>query len=500
MLGLIPSDIEDYIAARPGEFQDYQSILAHARVQTVYRRTRTLAEHARKHAGRINSFVEATSDKNHGEGARKTSESAPETNVSPDVKALVAQMKKMDARVKRLTKPGTSTEQRSNSRERKPLSAGSAKRYRWTGGCFHCEADHQRKDCPEFQDLMKKTNVGKKKEDWKLPHGYKGAFEKSREKWQKSQPKEKINELVATHETEDDSEDVSDSDVESSRKGFFASFLPVRKGTPLKQASIALDSVQTNPLINRFHVLQDDKVDMLNHLNGWAHSVKCVKSGKSEFSLSKEESQSDHVEDGKLNFHITCEKDLEEFLRTHPLIASVGSRLNTKKAAAKAAKKLASVHLEEDERLILLDSGSSMDAADIGEEFPAYSQLVVLETDQETGNAATTACGGIVVNKGKVIIGASIEDNKGGTHDFPLPFNDMKVQIPILSLRNTMKRGHTARLNDKGGYLRKLSDGAKIPVYEKEGVYYLKVKLHKPPPVPPPPPPVPESGFARPGQ
>jgi len=42
VLGLIPSDIEDYIAARPGEFQDYQSILAHARVQTVYRRTRTL--------------------------------------------------------------------------------------------------------------------------------------------------------------------------------------------------------------------------------------------------------------------------------------------------------------------------------------------------------------------------------------------------------------------------------------------------------------------------
>ena len=139
-----------------------------------------------------------------------------------------------------------------------------------------------------------------------------------------------------------------------------------------------------------------------------------------------------------------------------------------------------------------------MEAADVEEEFPQYMSLVSQDLDKKQSISATTACGGIVANKRKVVIGASTKDQSGGSYDFPWPFNNMKVQIPILSLRNTMKRGQTARLNDKGGYLRKLSNGVKIPVYQQEGVYDLKVKLHDPPPLPPPL--VPESGFARPGR
>ena len=43
-----------------------------------------------------------------------------------------------------------------------------------------------------------------------------------------------------------------------------------------------------------------------------------------------------------------------------------------------------------------------------------------------------------------------------------------------------MKRGHSARLNENGGYLRNLITRTKVPVYEKEGVYYLKVKIRSP--------------------
>lgn len=279
------------------------------------------------------------------------------------------------------------------------------------------------------------------------------------------------------------------------------SLTPSRKKIPLKQVRLASDSVQPKSS-NRFHDLRDDQVDILNDLKGWAHNVKVLRSQEPEFSAGDEIDSSNCIEqcekslNGKLNFHITSEKDLEAFLREHPLLASVsGSYFNTKKAAAKAARKLASIHLEEDERLILLDSGSSLDAADIETEFPNYLALVQDSKKDEDDIAATTACGGVVTNKGKVVIAGTIKDKKGESYDFPLPFNNMKVQIPILSLRNVMKRGHTARLNDTGGYLRNLSNGSKVPVYEKEGVYYLKVKIRDAPPTPHAPPP--ESVFAR---
>ena len=175
--------------------------------------------------------------------------------------------------------------------------------------------------------------------------------------------------------------------------------------------------------------------------------------------------------------------------------------MNTKKAAAKAAKKLADIHLEDDEKLILLDSGSSMDAANIEEEFPAYASLATQGSEQDVGDAATSACGGVIVNNGKVTVNANVTDKNGKVIDFPIPFNNMNVQLPILSLRNTMKRGHTARLNEKGGYLRSLMTGTRIPVHVKEGVYFLKVKILRPPSEPDvPPPPIPEPGFARPGR
>ena len=74
--------------------------------------------------------------------------------------------------------------------------------------------------------------------------------------------------------------------------------------------------------------------------------------------------------------------------------------------------------------------------------------------------------------------------------------NEMKIKIPKLSLRNTMKRGHTARLHAHGGYLRSTTTGAKFPVFEKDGVYHLKVRVLPPPPMSD----APTLGFARPGR
>ena len=498
VLGLIPTDMEEFISTRPLEFPDYSSILAHARVQTVYRRTRVLAEHARKHAGRINAFTEVCDEHSKDKEGNRDSAPAPTTAAVPDVSEFIALVKKLDARMKKSDR----NPRQSSSDKRKP-----APKFKWRGGCFHCNDDnHQRKDCPEFKDIMKKHNSGKKESDWTLPPNYRGAFEKEREKWQKSN-RGKINEFIGIN-----SEDESDSDAEIPVNGRITSFTAVSNGTPMKQAVLAKDSVQTNPLTNRFHALQDDRINMLNDLNGWAHSVKVVNSGdQNVHSRGREistktissscKTSCDKKECGRV-FHIQCEKDLEEFLKICPLAASnFGYRLNTEKAAARAAKKLADLHLEDDEKLILLDSGSSMDAANIEEDFPLYVSSVTQGSEQNGVGGATSACGGVITNKGKVTVNASVTDKNGKAIDFPIPFNNMTVQLPILSLRNTMKRGHTARLNDKGGYLRSLETGTKIPVYVKEGVYYLKVKILKPPCEPEvPPPPIPDPGLARPGR
>ena len=174
-----------------------------------------------------------------------------------------------------------------------------------------------------------------------------------------------------------------------------------------------------------------------------------------------------------------------------PLVAAVskGADYSTRKAAARAAKKLAGIHLEEDEKLILLDSGSSIDAADVEEEFPEYADRIVQGHAKHRGASATTACGGVVENKGKVIVEAVLTDVKGHDHEFSIPFNHMKVQLPIMSLRNAVKRKNTAMIDEHGGYLQNRASGAQIPIYEHEGVYYLKIKVKRPSlPMPPPEP------------
>ena len=52
------------------------------------------------------------------------------------------------------------------------------------------------------------------------------------------------------------------------------------------------------------------------------------------------------------------------------------------------------------EQLVLIDSGSTVNVAKIAKHFPAYAHLVVPSKGSLKGETATTACGGILVNRG----------------------------------------------------------------------------------------------------
>ena len=144
-------------------------------------------------------------------------------------------------------------------------------RFKWTASCFHCEGDHQRKACPEFREILRQGNVGKKEAAWKLPSGYKGAFEKAKERWQRSQPEGRINEFLGM-----DSEDESYSDIEIPM-GKINAFTAVRNRTPRKYASKHAGSEGTTALSNHLDALQDEQLDMSNDLSGWAHTIQISK-------------------------------------------------------------------------------------------------------------------------------------------------------------------------------------------------------------------------------
>ena len=183
----------------------------------------------------------------------------------------------------------------------------------------------------------------------------------------------------------------SDSDIEIPM-GKNNVFTAVRNGTPPKYASKHTGSEETSALSYHLDALQDDQLDMLNDVSGWAHTVQISKrdhGSKSRTIPSTSIPCSRNIEHSNLgcnnmNVHIACEMDLEKPSKQNPRVASIsGSHLKTKKPAAKVANNFAGIHLEDDERQILLDSGASLGAADIEVDVPAYLPLITARFDQQ---------------------------------------------------------------------------------------------------------------------
>ena len=169
-------------------------------------------------------------------------------------------------------------------------------------------------------------------------------------------------------------------------------------------------------------------------------------------------------------------------------------------SCATAAKKLADIKLADDEKLILLDLESTVNAADIESEFSDYAGLIMGSEEQRRGDSATSACGGVIEHLGKARGEAAITDTKGNLHDFDIVFNHMKGKLPILSLRNFVKRKNSVRINEHGGYIKNKLTGATIPVYEHHDVYYVKIEVKKPSSQPNSSTDSDRSGFARQGR
>ena len=96
---------------------------------------------------------------------------------------------------------------------------------------------------------------------------------------------------------------------------------------------------------------------------------------------------------------------------------------------------------------------------------------------------------------------------EAGGQSFDLDVCNIKTHMPMLSVRRVVKNENRVLLEDEGGHIESKATGMCIPVFEPEGVYFLKLKIKKPAD------PVPEAsnftqpaksksstGFARPGR
>ena len=62
-------------------------------------------------------------------------------------------------------------------------------------------------------------------------------------------------------------------------------------------------------------------------------------------------------------------------------------------------------------------------------------------------------------------------------HELDIDWNVMKVTVPILSVRRLAKKMWNTNFREHDGYLKHRVTGARIPVFEHKGVYYLKYKI-----------------------
>ena len=76
-------------------------------------------------------------------------------------------------------------------------------------------------------------------------------------------------------------------------------------------------------------------------------------------------------------------------------------------------------------------------------------------------------------------------------------FSELPVQMPILSVRKIVKKGNRVVFQDQGGYIVNKNTGRKINFVDKNGVYFVRMKL---PESPAQNVRSNESGFSRPGR
>ena len=198
--------------------------------------------------------------------------------------------------------------------------------------------------------------------------------------------------------------------------------------------------------------------DVLQHLSGWAHRTNVLVRPKPDKAEQK-------------SYTVLNAEQLDRLLKDKSRISKLAS-VPSKKRLQKIKDNLPNIPLEDDEILVLVDSGSTINAADIAAYFPEYVDRII---ESRSNDEATTAGGHKLANEGRCRIEALVDG-----HAFPVPFQNMKVDVPILSVRKYVRNGFGFHFEEHGGYMESRANGRKFHFIEADGAYWIKMKVQKP--------------------
>ena len=123
--------------------------------------------------------------------------------------------------------------------------------------------------------------------------------------------------------------------------------------------------------------------------------------------------------------------------------------------------------LQEGECWALVDSGAGVDGIDA----PSVVPNMKLYEARDPVHCIT-ANGGEMIAKNVVKLRVALDGQP-----IDIPFPDLPVTMPIISVRKHIHRGHNCRIREGGGYFRNKVTGAKSRLIEKDGVYCIRLKV-----------------------
>ena len=162
--------------------------------------------------------------------------------------------------------------------------------------------------------------------------------------------------------------------------------------------------------------------------------------------------------------------ELSKLMKSNSKVSRIAAL--PKKKMQKVVSSMPNIHLEDDECLALVDSGSTINAADIKKHFPQYASRIVTSKDQMMGNSATTAGGHQLPNLGRCRVDATVEG-----HNFPVPFQNLKVDVPIISVKKYLRNGYDFHFTEEGGYMRCRLNNRVFQFIEAEDAYWIKLQI-----------------------
>ena len=126
----------------------------------------------------------------------------------------------------------------------------------------------------------------------------------------------------------------------------------------------------------------------------------------------------------------------------------------TLKHVAKTARKIATMEIEHDEILAMVDSGSFLHAIDADQDLPNHPIEPLERADRRS---AETACGAVLKRLGTVRTEGLVDGEKANVR-----WIHMKVKTPILSVRQLVRDGHEVYINAEGGWIKNLENNKLI--------------------------------------